>query len=569
VLICTVAARLSRDAAGNGGFRLGLEECRVNLRLLLYLVFACGVFSAPLSLAAEPGTSAAKSSAKSAEPTFSDPLGRSTPHGTVSGFLRAAERSDYKRAAEYLEGKPAAKEKERRARDLQVVLNRGVKSGLGDLSRTPEGNLDDDISPYVERIGTAVYGEESLEIVLRRTTKSDTPPIWLFSSETLLRVGVAAEQLDIPWTEAIWPDSFREIRFQSHPLFRLLNGLMLLAAMIAAAWILTLVLLWLGRPWLLRHLPAGDRAITQLKWIMRLLLFAGAALVIAAQPITMVGRSFVGYLGKTLMIVAIIWMLIGLTKFLTHSKTQHLRHVNLPGKIAAVELFSWLFIFIWIVAGLFLILGSLGIELTAALAGLGVGTIAVAFAAQKTLENLFGTVMVVGDDVVKVGDYCQAGAIEGRIESIGLRSTRIRTLDRAVVSIPNGQLASMTVGNLADRDKFLFRHSIRLRYDTTADQLEEVLAKIRSTMLQEPRLEAESVRASLVRFGDAALEVEVFAYARVAESEIFTQIQHDLLVRIMRIIEASGTAAAPPLRTPAIGAFGLQVEARDGRQRTG
>jgi len=97
-------------------------------------------------------------------------------------------------------------------------------------------------------------------------------------------------------------------------------------------------------------------------------------------------------------------------------KTQQLRQVGQPGKIAAVELSNWLLVCVWFTAGLFLVLKSLGIEITPIVAGLGIGGIAFAFAAQKTIENLFGTVTVVADEAVQVGDFCKAGDIEGRVE---------------------------------------------------------------------------------------------------------------------------------------------------------
>jgi MscS family membrane protein len=217
------------------------------------------------------------------------------------------------------------------------------------------------------------------------------------------------------------------------------------------------------------------------------------------------------------------------------------------------------------------ILRGLGIELTAVIAGLGIGGIAIAFAAQKTLENLFGTVMVVADDTIHVGDYCQAGTIEGRVESIGLRSTRIRTLDRAVVSIPNGQLAAMSIGNLARRDKFLFRHNIRLRYETTADQLRHVLTEIRKMMSEQVKLESATIRTRLIRFGDASLELEAFAYVLTHDAEVFLEIQEELLLGITDIVEASGTAVAlPPATTPVPKNFapGTKAQNRVSQEKT-
>jgi MscS family membrane protein len=171
--------------------------------------------------------------------------------------------------------------------------------------------------------------------------------------------------------------------------------------------------------------------------------------------------------------------------------------------------------------------------------------------------------MVVADEAIHVGDYCQAGTIEGRVESIGLRSTRIRTLDRAMVSIPNGQLAAMSIGNLG-RDKFLFRHSIRLRYETTADQLRHVLSEISRMMSEQVELESGTIRTRLIRFGDASLEVEAFAYVLTRDGEVFLKIQENLLLRIIDIVEASGTAVALPSGTPPVPKnFALDARARD------
>ena len=95
--------------------------------------------------------------------------------------------------------------------------------------------------------------------------------------------------------------------------------------------------------------------------------------------------------------------------------------------------------------------------------GLGLGGIALAFAAQKTIENVFGTVMIVADQPLRVGDFCKIGDSLGTIEENGLRSTRVRTLERTLLTVPNVQLASMTVENYASRERIWFRHIIGLR----------------------------------------------------------------------------------------------------------
>jgi MscS family membrane protein len=160
------------------------------------------------------------------------------------------------------------------------------------------------------------------------------------------------------------------------------------------------------------------------------------------------------------------------------------------------------------------------------------------------LENLFGTFTLATDRPLRVGDYCQAGSAEGAVESIGLRSTRIRTPERVLVTIPNGQLSAMTIGNLTERDKFLFRQNIRLGYDTRAAQLRAILTKVRQLMAVHPRLEHPTMRTRLVRCGDSSLDIETFAYVLTRDAQVFLEVQEELLLGIMDAIEASGTAVA-------------------------
>jgi len=190
--------------------------------LLLCCTLAFLAFSSAALAAVAPAAAPAAKPATE-PPVPADPLSRTTPYSTVIAFLRAVDRGNYELASRYLEGKQPAKKKEELARDLKIVLNRGLNIDLRDLSKAPEGRLDDGLDVYLEKVGTASYGSESLDIVLRRTTKSDAPPIWLFSSETLSRVTAATEEFDLAWGEAIWSDSFREINFLSYPLFLIIN----------------------------------------------------------------------------------------------------------------------------------------------------------------------------------------------------------------------------------------------------------------------------------------------------------------------------------------------------------
>jgi MscS family membrane protein len=183
------------------------------------------------------------------------------------------------------------------------------------------------------------------------------------------------------------------------------------------------------------------------------------------------------------------------------------------------------------------------------LAGLGVGGIAVALAAQKTLENVIGGIALIFDRALNVGDWLKWGEIVGTVEDVGLRSTRIRTLDRTLLSVPNGQVSAVSLETLSARDKFWFHPMISLRYDTTTSQMHSVLQGIRSLLAKEPRIERDSVRVRFLRFGVSSLDIDVFAYFLSRDYGEFLEGQEVLLFQIMETIQSAGTSLALPSQT--------------------
>ena len=214
-----------------------------------------------------------------------------------------------------------------------------------------------------------------------------------------------------------------------------------------------------------------------------------------------------------------------------------------------LRLTRWVVDLLIIFAGVLVTLHYFRVNATAALAGLGVGGIAVALAAQKTLENVIGGVSLIFDRAVRVGDVLKVGDTQGTVADIGLRSTRIRTLDRSLVSVPNGQIANMSLEDLSSRDKFWFHPILALRYGTTSPQMCTVLEGIRSLLGESRHLQPDSVRVRFLRFGPSSLDVEIFAYVLARDWNQFLEIQERLLLRILQSIESSGVQFALPLQT--------------------
>lgn len=222
---------------------------------------------------------------------------------------------------------------------------------------------------------------------------------------------------------------------------------------------------------------------------------------------------------------------------------------NRPGDVQAARL-------VFRILGLVVALGilvhaldRLGVPVSGIVTGLGVGGIAVALAAQGTLQNLLGGASLIADRPVRIGDFCRFGDRLGTLESIGMRSSRIRSLDRTVVTVPNSDLAGMHIENFAKRDRILLNTTLGVRYETTPDQLRAIVADIRALLIAHPEVTPEPARARFVEFGASSLDIEIFAYVRASDYNTYLAIREDLMLRLMDIVARNGSSVAFPSRT--------------------
>jgi len=194
------------------------------------------------------------------------------------------------------------------------------------------------------------------------------------------------------------------------------------------------------------------------------------------------------------------------------------------------------------------VLSVWGYNTSTILAGIGVGGLAVALAAQKTIENLFGGLSVIGDRPVLVGDVCRFGDRTGTVTHIGLRSTRIRTPDRTIISVPNSQFSSMALENISRRDKIWFHPTLNLRRDTTSEQLLRVLSSFHEILTAHSRVEAGGIPVRFIGVGPYSLDIEVVAYVTTSDYDEFLALQQELLLKLLQAVEQAGTALAVPLQ---------------------
>ena len=208
--------------------------------------------------------------------------------------------------------------------------------------------------------------------------------------------------------------------------------------------------------------------------------------------------------------------------------------------------------FVVILAFLFL-LQNLGFDIAAMITALGVGGIAIALASQKTIENLFGGIVLSLDQPIRVGDTGIFGDTIGTIEDIGLRSTRIRTLKRTIVTIPNSQMSSMAIETFASRDQLLFNHTVGVRYETNIAQLTHIIKTIKEHFLNHEHVKQDSVRVRFTSFNDASQDINIFAYVTTTDWSTFLLVQEELLFMVKTIIEEAGSDFAFPSQTIYLG----------------
>lgn len=193
-------------------------------------------------------------------------------------------------------------------------------------------------------------------------------------------------------------------------------------------------------------------------------------------------------------------------------------------------------------------LSAWGYNTNAILAGLGVGGLAVALAAQKTIENLFGGISVVSDRPVLVGEVCQFGGQVGTVEDIGLRSTRIRTADRTLVTVPNAQFSTMTLENYSRRDRIWFHPTLRLRRDTRPEQIRQTMEAVGRILEGHPMVDASGVPVRFTKIADQSFELEIFVYVLTTDYNEYLKIQSELLLKILDVAAELKVAFAVPMQ---------------------
>jgi MscS family membrane protein len=485
-----------------------------------------------------------------------DSLGRRTPQGTVNGFIKAIGEQNYLRASQYLvlskRSYRKATERIRIVKTFQQLLDQGGNlSPSSIISNKETGRTDDDLATGVDLVGNISTGKETIQLYVENQSDDSQPALWLFSAETVESILSADITGEKTFLDRILPHYLKERKLGNVPI----GHWAVVVVMTILSYLLARILIFvigfvIQKLWKKADTENGTAIIEALTLPVHMYLTVILFVAFTQRMgISIVVRQRFSIIIITIGIVAFLILLWRMTDFVSMFARSRMSRKGRISAISAILFLSRTTKAAIVFVGIIAILGIIGVDVTAGLAALGIGGIALALGAQKTIENFVGSVSLIADQPLRVGDYCRVDDIKGTVESIGMRSTTLRTSARTIVTIPNGQLSASKIENFAHRDRFIFNPVFTFRMETTPDQMRYLLVELRSLLYAHP---AVLNSPPIVRFTGItadALKVEITAYIEALNFEISQEVQEDILLRMMDIIEASGASLAYPSQT--------------------
>ncbi len=479
-----------------------------------------------------------------------DEYNRSTPRSSLIALAVSVREKDYARAVNYLDLRnlPFSLDEqldgEELVRKLIIVAKRAMVIDFEDLSDDPLGHEDDGLPSYRDRVTTLKTKNGPVDILMQRVPRGDGVYVWKISNATVALI----PELDQEFGYGIIGNKLSHI-FPHYIIFGLevwqiiiLVGLLLVGYM--AAFVVTFVIMGL----LQRNKRFNKQRLQKfiagpLRFLIMVLIFRAGFDMIAPS---LSARAL--FEARTMLILAIYWVMLGVIDVIMYRLADRMKR---NGQQDAVVLLKPASTGVKIIIALLAIISwmdNLGYEVTTILAGLGVGGVAVALAAQKSLENLIGSITIYASQPVHVGDFCKFGDTLGVVEEIGLRATQLRTLSRTVVHIPNAMFASDKIENLTQRDKILYRTRLRLSYNDSPEQVKQVLVKIRELIAQHELIDEGNSRIRFLEFGEYAQELELYVYIKTKDFSEYLEHREDINLRINDIVESVGAHLTVPVK---------------------
>lgn len=511
-------------------------------------LLACLLLGAAAVVAQETGQDPTVTPAEEAD---QDSLGRETPLSSIKGFVRAAEAFEWDIAARYLDLRNLPSEVQEiegatLAEQFYFILQRRqVEIDSDRISDRREGDDVDDLPLYRDELARVKTRDGDLTLLMQRVPGPEDSFIWKVSNVTVARVPELYEEFKLPaWVEKI-QDHMPATSFLGIEAFKWV-------ILLGAALILT-PLVWAiayGIARLVSH--PGAPLYPEVKAILTGPTVALVIIIILDQLLAELGIGAKAYdwlKANTLATAFTIWFVWGLVNVWRARRRYRYEQEGRSDAAVLGRPVANAIKLTTLLVGLLVWLANAGIDITALLAGLGIGGIAIALALQKPIEDLFGAVSIYSQRPVTTGDLCKYGNNVGQVEEIGLRTTRIRTLANSLVSVPNAHFSTGIIENLTARTKIMYHPDLPLRYDTTADQLRQFTADLREMLREHPKVEDSSARVRVVEFKDDAIIVRVRIFVITRDFDEYLEVVEEVNLAILRIVEQAGAHFAQGARS--------------------
>ncbi len=476
-----------------------------------------------------------------------------SPRWSMDQFFRLANDGKWVSASEFL-ALPAGTDSARAVQlteRLKTVLDRYLWIELNELSPSVAGDTADGLAENVEQLGVIARPNGVYDPVRLIRAARGGEPRWVFSAPTIRRMDALYDGLGDNWIRELFPDALR----RSGPLrvqwWQWLALLLAVPVVILLGVVLERFLMLLLRAIVRNTAPSWDNDLVE---GLRAPLLLACTAIFVGPVINRIGlnasvQGFLGDLIKAMVTAALFWTVLRALDVVQRrviasawagQRADVLSLAPLGGRLARVFV-AFL--------GTTAVLAQFHIPVGTLLAGLGIGGIAIALGAQKTLENVIGSLAIVSDKPFQVGDWVKVEDVEGTVESVRLRSTQIRTFERSLVTYPNGRLADMRLESFAARDRFRLSTRLGLVYGTTRAQLEAITREIEAWLRAQPQVWPDLVICKLAGFGDYTLNVEVAAWFIVPDMNAFRAVRQEALFAMMEIVERNGSELAFPTTT--------------------
>jgi MscS family membrane protein len=497
--------------------------------------------SSPSSSAATPAASAASDSGILAE----EKSAPDSPRAAMSEFTRFTRSGDYEQAARYLDLSAVDKsEGPNLAKRLRDVLDRHLFVDVEKLSANPRGNPDDGSPTDRDELGSVPgpTGKPEPVVIVRRVDRSGTG--WVFSAATVARIDAWYDHLENRWLlERLprWSLGFgpQELRWWQW---------LALVPLVFCGFLVAFAVTRLSRVaikhWLPKHSGEPFRKLrgpATLAWTV-ITSYALLPWLGLYEP----ADVFVRRALSASLLAALFWALWQAVELSQHTVSNAHWVKNSTTAASLLMLGARLGKFVVAAFAFVAVLAELGYPVTSLITGLGIGGIALALAAQKTVENLFGAFSLAIDQPFREGDTIQVDTITGTVEAIGLRSTRIRTADRTLITIPNGKLAEMRVETISARDRMRFYCVLGVTH-SPAEQVRRILVGIESLLREEPLVVKDSISVRLIGMSDSALNLEIASMLETADNAKFLEVRQGLLLGIIEVVDEAGSSLAHPV----------------------